>query len=377
VRPAGAELPAMTLSREALLDKVHGAWTARCVGCLLGKGVEGRHRRQIRAYLESQNRWPLDDWFSNAAEESVRKDTNFPAPDHPFYAENITCMVEDDDTNYTTVGLALMKQRGADFTPLDVAELWMRQIPILHCCTAERVAYRNAINLLPVPDNRGAFAGPYSTATFRNPYREWIGAQIRGDFFGYACPGDPQRAAELAYRDAAISHVKNGIYGEMWVAAMLAAAYVCDDVEQVIRAGLSQIPARSRLQEDIQQVLAWRADGLSYDQAIAEFDGRWSEHNQHHWCHTNSNAQLVTIALLWGEMDLGRTLCLSVMPGFDTDCNAASAGSVLGLMLGRKALPARWAEPIRDTLVTGVHEYHQVSLTDMAAKTLEVIDAIK
>ena len=30
VRPSAAQLPAMKLSREALLDKAHGAWTARC-----------------------------------------------------------------------------------------------------------------------------------------------------------------------------------------------------------------------------------------------------------------------------------------------------------------------------------------------------------
>ena len=372
-RGAPVELPPAPADRAVLLDKAHGAWTGRCAGCLLGTGVEGRRRGEIQAYLASQGRWPLADWFSNAAEEAVRQQCRFPAPDHPFYAENITCMVEDDDTNYTAVGLALMRRHGGDLAPAHVADFWLGNLPFLHVCTAERVAYRNLVNGLPAPGPDGEVDGALSSATFRNVYREWIGAQIRGDFFGYCRPGAPEAAAELAWRDACISHVKNGIYGEMWVAAMLAAACGSGDVETVIRAGLAQIPARSRLRRDVETVLAWRDDGRSYFDAVDAVHARWDEGFRHHWCHTNSNAQIVALALLWGEMDFGRTLCAAVMPGFDTDCNGATAGSVLGLMLGRRALPAHWAEPLRDTLITGVHGYHKVKLERMAAETVELM----
>jgi ADP-ribosylglycohydrolase len=376
-RPAEVALSKKLPDEATLLDKAHGAWAGRCIGCLLGKGVEGRHSSQIRNYLQSQNRWPLTTWFSNQADEKVREENKFPAPDHGFYEENITCMIPDDDTNYTVSGLEIMKRSGIDFKPEDVLEFWMREIPMFQTCTAERIAYRNAGNGIQPVDSEGNFEGKYNTATFRNPYREWIGAQIRGDFFGYACPGNPARAAEFAWRDASISHIKNGIYGEMWVAAMLAAAYVCDDMETVIRAGLAQIPGKSRLTRDIHAVLAWRAEGRSYDEAIATFYEQWSEHNRHHWCHTNSNAQLVAIALLWGEMDLGKTLCASIMPGLDTDCNGATSGSVLGLMLGRKALPDQWTGPIRDTLKTNVQGYPEVKLKDLAAETLKMIRQVR
>lgn len=378
VRGDRAEIDSGKLpKRGVLLDKAHGAWTGRCAGCLLGKCVESRRQWQIAEYLKSQGRWPLTSWFSGAADEAVREKCSFPAADAPCYGENITCMVEDDDTNYTTAALAIAKNRGASFTPLDVAEFWLRHIPFYHTYTAERVAYRNLLRYLPVPDNTGEFEGEFSTATFRNPYREWIGAQIRGDFYGYCCPGDPQRAAELAWRDAAISHVKNGIYGAMWVAAMLAAAYVCDDIHTVIGAGLGEVPASSRFRKDIEEVLAWRAEQRSYEEAVDAIGGRWDEDFRHHWCHTNSNAQIVAVALLWGEMDLGRTICGAVMPGFDTDCNAATAGSVLGLMLGRKALPSEWAKPIRDTLLTGVHGYFEVKLEDLAAETVQIAEKIR
>jgi hypothetical protein len=214
---------------------------------------------------------------------------------------------------------------------------------------------------------------PPQSAAFRNVYREWIGAQIRADFFGYVKPGDPERAADFAWRDASISHIKNGIYGEMWVAAMLAAGYVLDDVEAVIRAGLAEIPQTSRLTQGLEYIINLRHSGVDYWQALENLHSRWDENSAHDWCHTISNAEIVAIALLWGARDFEKTICYSVMPGFDTDCNGATAGSVLGLILGAEALPAKWIAPLNDTLLTGVAGYHKVSLTQMAEETVTLV----
>lgn len=359
-RPTPVALPQRTLAPDALLDKVLGGWQGRASGCLLGKPVEGRRSWEIMAYLQAQGRWPLDRYFSRTVAPDVAQANGFDLNRRGQYEEDIAGMPEDDDTNYTVTGLAIIEQHGHDFTPADVARFWLWNIPFLHVCTAERVAYRNLI----------VGIAPPASAALRNPYREWIGAQIRADFWGYVNPGQPERAADYAWRDAAISHVKNGIYGEMWVAAMLAAAYVLDDVAAVIGAGLAQIPAQCRLTDAISYILDLHHAGASYEEAIADVRGRWDEANPHDWCHTISNAEIVAIALLWGGMDFERTLCYAVMPGFDTDCNGATAGSVLGVMLGAARLPAKWIAPLRDTLYTGVAGYHQVSLTAMAERTI-------
>ena len=57
----------------------------------------------------------------------------------------------------------------------------------------------------------------------------------------------------------------------------------------------------------------------------------------------------------------------------DTDCNGATAGSVLGLMLGSSALPKNWIAPLRDTLQTGVAGYHNVKISDIARETVDLI----
>lgn len=363
-RPEPVSLPANNLSADALLDKALGAWQGRASGCLLGKPVEGKRAWQIEKYLKSQGRWPLSAYFSATADDDIAKECGFDRSSLALYEEGIDKMPEDDDTNYTVTGLAIVKQSGKSFTPENVASFWLNNIPLFHVCTAERVAYRNLANSIPPPQS----------AYFRNAYREWIGAQIRADFFGYVNPGNPEKAAEFAWRDASISHIKNGIYGEMWVAAMIAAAYVCDDVETVIRAGLAQIPSTSRLTSAIENILNQYKSGMSYEDAVSDLQSRWNENSFHHWCHTISNAEIVAISLIWGNKDFEKTICRSVMPGLDTDCNGATSGSILGTMLGAKRLPAKWISPMNDTLITGVAGFNSVSLTFMAQETVDLIN---
>ena len=365
------------LSDAAFRDKMYGAWLGRCCGCLGGKPVEGRRRRSMERILKAQGRWPLAHYWSMKADPKVAAEENWfkdqAAAPPPTVLEGIRAMPEDDDTNYTAAGYAILARHGADFTPADVAEFWLGNIPIHHVCTAERVAYRNLVMLLPPPGPDGKVDGPLSSATWCNPYREWIGAQIRADFFGWAAPGRPERAAEWAWRDACISHVKNGIYGEMWVAAMLAAAWTTDDLETILRAGLAQVPARSRLARGVGQVLEWKREGRTFDQAIDEIHKTWNEATGHDWCHTISNAMIVAVGLLWGDLDFEKSVCRAVTCAFDTDCNGATVGSVVGLVLGAKRMPRKWTDPIRDTLQTGIHGMHEVRLADLAKSSCDLV----
>jgi len=364
-----------TLSAAAFYDKMYGAWLGRCCGCMGGKPVEGRKRRSMERILKAQGRWPLSHYWSMKVDPKVAQEENWYKEQNAsgVVLEGIKCMVEDDDTNYTATGFAILKKYGADFTPADVAHFWLGQIPILHVCTAERVAYRNLTMMIPPPDARGKVDSEFSSATWMNPYREWIGAQIRADFFGWAAPGRPEKAAEWAWRDACISHVKNGIYGEMWVAAMLAAAWTTDDVEKIIRAGLGEIPAKSRLAAEIHKVLGWKRNGWTFDQAIDQVHAEWDEAFQHDWCHTISNAMIVAVGLLWGDLDFEKSVCRAVTCAFDTDCNGATVGSIVGLVLGAKHMPAKWTGPINDTLLTGIAGMHEVKLSAVARESCDLV----
>ncbi|HMP76867.1 MAG TPA: ADP-ribosylglycohydrolase family protein [Kiritimatiellia bacterium] len=370
-RPAAVPLPRWSGSRQTHFERVHGALLGRLAGCMLGKPVEFWTRNQIRIQGEITGNWPLGDYFRwPSAAETVRirrrdKGALF-SPNLPHQVNSTRPALKgacvDDDINYTVTGYAMMKRYGRDFTPSDVAAFWISRIPLAFACTAERAAYRNFAACIVPPES----------ARHRNPYREWIGAQIRADYFGYANPGQPERAAEWAWRDACISHVRNGIYGEMWVAAMLAAAAVADSWPAVIHAGLAQIPARCRLREAVENMLRRHADGWDYEQVVDELHQRWQERNFHHWCHVIPNAEVVTLALLWGEDNFTRTIGGAVMAGFDTDCNGATAGSLWGMRFGARAIPALWTKPLRDQLQTTVEGYHRYSISKLAGEMVDL-----
>ena len=346
------------ISSKEQYDRVYGAWLGRCAGCLLGKPVEGIMRGTLEEYLLGINNFPLKNYIKSVPKmlKKVKRE------DNAYFINKVDHMVEDDDTNYTVTGMVVMKKHGKDFTPANVANFWMGNIPLLHTCTAERVAYRNFSMEIDPP----------ASASYRNVYREWIGAQIRADFFGYVALGDPAKAAEYAWRDASISHVKNGIYGEMWVAAMLAAAPFSDDPLEVIHAGLNEIPACCRLAEDIKEVINWYFEGSNYREAIIRVHKRWDEKKGHDWCHTNSNAQIVVLGLLFSEMDFEKGICRAVEACLDTDCNGATVGSIMGMMLGARSLPKKWTAPLNDTLETGIAGYHLVKISDLAKETLKI-----
>lgn len=365
---AAVKMDKAKVNSEKLYDKIYGAWLGRCAGCLLGQPVEGWYRSRIEALLKGTNNYPIDYYMSSIIPENIKRECE--VSDYPGvygnekkgWINNVECMPEDDDINYTIIGLKIVEKYGIDFTPDNVAECWLDSLPILHVCTAERIAYRNVVNLINPPDS----------ASYRNPYREWIGAQIRADFFGYIAPGNPELSSSMAFRDASISHTKNGIYGEMFIAAMLSAAAVTDNMKDIIDTGLSMIPAKSRLYESIQRVLDWNRSGITWKDASDQVHQIYDEKNAHDWCHTIPNAMIVCIGLLYGELDFGKSIGISVMAGFDTDCNGATVGSIVGMVLGADAIPDQWIKPLSNKVKSGIDGNEFVELSELAYRTLKI-----
>lgn len=350
--------------KKELFDRAYGGWLGRICGCYLGKPIEGIRRKELLTVLERTANYPMTRYICREElSDEVMDGISFPLSKRA-YPRDFGKMSADDDTNYIVVAYKILEKYGREFTSQNVVEAWIDLQPKNAYCTAERVAYRNFVNGFLPPDS----------AVYKNSFREWIGAQIRGDFYGYVCPSDPEKAAEFAYRDARVSHVKNGIYGEMWVSAMIAAAFGLKSIKEIILCGLQYIPAHSRLYAAIKNIVECHDSGMSEETCFESIRTRWDENVGHHWCHTISNAEIVAASLLYGDGDYTKSVCLAAMQAFDTDCNAATVGSVLGVLLGAKRLPKAFTNGICDTLETTVMNVGTVSVQEMAKKTLNFIE---
>ena len=272
----------LTLTDSEIFDKIYGGWLGRCAGCLLGKPVEGLDKVSIEEWLRKADAYPLKNYFPAIDEMPER------AQKRGVLLGDITHMPRDDDTDFTIIGLHILENCGKDFTTQNVGETWLNLLTYWKVHTAERAAYRNIINGIPPPES----------STYMNPYREWIGAQIRADIWGYVTPGMPEIGAEIAYRDARLSHVKNGIYGEMFVSAMISAAFTTNKIDRVIETGLSVIPTKSRLSEAVNKVVNWSKE-------YADWEDTWNkimhEYKDHHWIHLFSAWKSSPISLFHSE----------------------------------------------------------------------------
>lgn len=358
------------LVESKLIDKINGAWLGRIAGCLLGQPIETWEKDRIEGLLKDTNNYLPKYYISSIVSDRIREKYDISdngevyGSSHINWINNINHGPVDDDLNWTILNLKLVEKYGRNFTSKDVLENWLANIPIYHIYTGARIAYKNYINGISPP----------KSAEYFNTYKECIGAQIRGDLFGYINPGRPEIASQYAWRDASTSHIKNGIYSEMFVASILAAAAISNDIEEIIQIGLSQIPKKCRLSEMINMVLEWKKRGLTYKNVISNIHNLYSEDYFYHWLHSFPNIMIVCMSIIYGELDFERSVGLAVISAFDTDCNAATVGSIVGMLLGAKALPNKWISPLNDRVETSVGSIGIIKISELVKRSMQVQD---
>ena len=185
---------------------------------------------------------------------------------------------------------------------------------------------------------------PPLSGVVNNEHWKWSnGAWIRSEIWACCFPGSPDEAIQFAWLDACCDHCGEGIYAEMFTVALESAAFVESDIQALIEIALARIPADSRVARAVGIACKFYREGKTWMEAReallkdSEDIGKFQ---------APCNVAFAVVGLLWGEGDLGKTVCTAVNCGDDTDCTAATAGSVIGIIKGFSGLPEKWLNPI-------------------------------
>lgn len=337
---------------EIYKDKLEGALLARFAGCTLGAPVELWSVKDMKEWAEY-----IGDPFPPTAYWSQVKNPNQlrygKSPCQAYTASGMNGVPVDDDVTYTILGLLIAEKYGTDFTTEDVGRAWLEYLP--YACTAEEAALQNL----------KAGISSDEAARNNNPYVEWIGADIRSDPWAYLAPAFPAKAAEYAYRDAFISHRRTGIYGEMFFSAAQSAAFAVDNAVDALRIGLTEIPSSSRLYKEVAWALEAGKDIRSYKDARDAVDERFKGMDP---VHTINNACLTVFGLMLGGNDVTKVISEIVAMGLDNDCTAATAGSIVGAIVGKQGIPAHWYDPFHGKVLTYLNGHEELLISDLVER---------
>lgn len=345
--------------------RIRAAWQGRISGCILGKPLEvlsfRAGREGLISYLESAGALPLSDYVPAVMGTLVERLGQNCCAGHIERAE------PDDDINYTLLALLLLEQHGSELSTEDVARAWLNYLPGGTTWTAERAAYRTLLNRMDDEFVNGAAPGFDLAECSDNDYREWIGAQIRADLYGWVCPGRPELAADLATRDAALSHRGEGVNGAAFIAALGAAIPATTDIDEALDIALQCIPAASAATEAVAFARTLGSTGDAVDQLHQKFDGLSP-------VHTLNNLAVVVWALHTFRHDFSAAIGNAVMAGWDTDCNGATVGGLMGL--AGATIDTRWTHPWRGRIATNLAGVGETTIDDVVARTLAVAERL-
>ncbi|MCL6519455.1 MAG: ADP-ribosylglycohydrolase family protein [Armatimonadetes bacterium] len=317
----------ITISETEYRDKVYACWLGKNIGGTLGAPYEGRKEAHNLTYYD-----PLPS--GSAA---------------------------NDDLDLQLVWLKMLQERGINPRLQDFADYWMK-------------------HLYPYPWDEYGFCQrnlqrglrPPISGCFENDFIDQMGSPIRSEIWACIAPGDPQLAAIMAWKDAVLDHAGGeGVWGEMFWAAVESAAFVINDPLKLIQIGLSMIPIWSHISRAVNSAVWCYHNNIPWEQAREKILNRFG-HN--HPCHAPQNHGFTIIGWLYGK-DYGDKLCKAVNCGYDTDCTGATLGSVLGILGGTKNIPKEWSDPVREGIV--LHKFTQKldapkTIAELTEQTVEI-----
>ncbi|MDQ2652237.1 MAG: ADP-ribosylglycohydrolase family protein, partial [Chloroflexota bacterium] len=340
------------------VERVYAGVLGKIIGVYLGRPIEGWTYDRISAEVGE-----VDHYINEM--------------------RDMPLVVTDDDISGTFTFLRALPDHGnsPDLTPEEIGNTWLNYLinerTILWWGglgnSTEHTAYIRLKEGVPAPASG-------SMALNGKTIAEQIGAQIFIDGWGMLFPGDPERAVDFARRAGSVSHDGEAIYGAQVIAAMLAQAFVESDLNALLETAVSSIPEDSTIARVIRDVRAWHAAAPDdWRAALAQIQANYGYDKYGGACHMVPNHALIIMALLYGGDDFRKAQMIINTSGWDTDCNAANVGSILGVKNGLAGIDSSdydWRGPVADRLYLSTADGGR-AISDAVIETYHVVNAAR
>jgi ADP-ribosylglycohydrolase len=283
-------------------DRTYGCWLGKSIGGTLGGPLEGK-----KEFMELPFRYP----------------------------EKI---LANDDLDLQLVWLDILRKKGVKITSDDMAVGWLRNI--IYPFDEYGVAIANLKMGLKPP-----VSGYYN-----NWFHNSMGAPIRSEIWACIAAGRPEIAGWYAYQDACVDHYDEGIYGEVFLAVLESLAFTETDVNELIKSTLSFIPDSSK----VKQVVQTSVDLAGEEKTLKESRDIILEKFGHsNFTDCIQNIGFIILGLLYGKGNFLKTIISAANCGYDTDCTAATAGAVAGILLGKEKILKQSGNDINEKIAAG------------------------
>ncbi len=267
----------------------------------------------------------------------------------------------NDDLDLQLVALLAAERHGTALNAETLGEYWLTYVP---CDWSEYGAGKSNLRRGLLPPVSGAF---------HNGYAKSNGAFIRSELWACLCPGDPAQAVKYAFADASVDHSDEGVYGEVFCAALQSAAFALSDIPALVELGLSFIPDDCLLRRCIELVKTCYREGKDWRVTRKEllqfapspfglryvYDNDLPDKNPEPDIPMGevgndaaTNVAIAVIGLLYGEGDFDKSLSIAASCGEDTDCTAGFIGALMGILRGTASIDKKWIDPIGEEIKT-------------------------
>jgi len=245
----------------------------------------------------------------------------------------------NDDLDLQILWLKAMRENDAHVDAFTLGEYWLKYVPVNW--NEYGIGKANMLAGLMPP-----VSGEFSNDKWKYSNGAWIRSEIWACLF----PGNPMMAAEMAREDACVDHgMAEGTYAEIFTTSIESAAFVESDRDSLISFGLSMIPDDCRVAKAVRTAILAKNEGMDWKEARMAVIRNTEDMG---WFQAPRNVAFTMIGWMYGEGDFGKSICIAVNCGDDTDCTGATLGSIFGIIGGTKAIPEKWRKPVGNKIAT-------------------------